>query len=280
MEHLFVSEEATTEHDFGPASVTFRNRPSGMRCGLPLGTPMLCGDARHRANLVPNSEVISGSRPGHDVWFVRTGILRLQRYAYDGRRQVMSLYLPGEIVGYESQFREGVSVETVTESGLCRIDRRKFDLFLGENRNLRDDFFRQQQDQLDRLHWLTWSLGALSPEARLSAFLALSSRFMPFKPLPDGTGVLSMVMPRADIADLLATTVESISRIIRRLAETDVVEIKDPSHLRILDLTKLKDLGQIDGIFDRLSRGIAERRTRLTNLAGLTPDTPACFCGR
>lgn len=280
MEHLVVTEKATAELEFGPAGTTTSNKSAGMRCGLLLGVPMICGDARHRVERAPDSEVMSGSTTDKSVWFVRTGILRLQRYSYDGRRQILSLYLPGDFVGYERQLREGVSVETVTESGLCRIDRRRFDIMLGKNRTLRDDFFRQQQDQLDRLHWLTWSLGALGPEARLSAFLALSSRFMPYQWLPDGTGVLSMLLPRSDIADLLATTVESISRITHRLAETGVIEIKDASHFRILDLKKLRDLGQIDGTFDGLSNGIAERRTRLSGLVGLTADSPRCFCGR
>jgi CRP/FNR family transcriptional regulator len=241
---------------------------------------MICSDARQRQDLLPDSEVISDSAASRDVWFVRTGILRLQRYSYDGRRQILSLYLPGEIVGYEGQLREGASVETVTESGLCRIAKRRFDIMLGESRTLREDFFRQQQDQLDRLHWLTWSLGALGPEERFSAFLALSCRFMPYQPLPDGSAVLSMLLPRMDIADLLATTVETISRITHRLSEAGVIEIRDPSHFRIRDLRKLTFLGQIGDTYERMSRGLAERRSRLNSLEGLIHNGPACFCDR
>jgi CRP/FNR family transcriptional regulator, anaerobic regulatory protein len=280
MEHQRIAGKARIARDFAAGRATLDSRSGNERCKLPPGTPTVCGDARHRVDLAPDSEVISCSAPSRNVWFVRTGILRLQRYSYDGRRQILSLYLPGEIVGYESQLREGVSVETVTRSGLCRIDRRRFDVLLGENRILRDDFFRQQQDQLDRLHWLTWSLGALSPEERFSAFLALSCRFMPYQPLPDGTGVLSMLLPRIDIADLLATTVETISRITHRLSQTGVIEIRDPSHFRIRDLKKLTSTGQIGGIYERMSRGIAERRIRLNTMEGLMPGSPACFCDR
>jgi CRP/FNR family transcriptional regulator, anaerobic regulatory protein len=280
LEDQFVAEGSTPERGFAPACAALRSTSGAMRCSLPLGIPMACGDARRRQDLAPDSEVISGSASGRDVWFVRAGILRLQRYSYDGRRQILSLYLPGEIVGYESQFREGVSVETVTESGLCRIDKRRFDSMLSKNRALRVDVLRQQQDQLDRLHWLTWSLGALGPEERISAFLALSCRFMPYQALPDGTGVLSMLLPRVDIADLLATTVETISRITHKLSETGLIEIRDPSHFRILDLRKLASLGQIEGTDERMSRGIAERRNRLDRLEALTQGSPACFCGR
>jgi CRP/FNR family transcriptional regulator, anaerobic regulatory protein len=278
-QELFPDDAVGTQDIASPCPIS-EDRSGDVRSGLPLTIPMICGGASNRTILAPDCEVISSRTPHHNLWFVRTGILRLQRFSYDGRRQILSLYLPGEIIGYERQLRDGVSIETVTQSGLCKIDQRRFDLLLRRDRALRDDFLRQQQDQLDRLHWLTWSLGALNTEARLSAFLALSSRFMPFEPLPDGTGILTMMLPRTDIADLLATTVESISRITHRLAETGVIAIKDPSHFRIIDLTRLSALGQISGIFDKAARGPAFRRDRLNDLAALATPPQACFCGR
>lgn len=278
-QHLIDAGAAANKH-LAPVSSLPCPRSSRAICCLPLGTPMICGDARHRQDFAPGSEVISGSARTSDAWFIRTGILRLQRHSYDGRRQILSLFLPGEIVGYEGRFREGVSVETVTQSDLCRIDRHRFDIMLSRHETLRAEVFRQKQDQLDRLHWLTWSLGALGPEERLCAFLALSSKFMPYQALPDGTGLLSMLLPRKDIADLLATTVESVSRIVHRLSETGIIEIRDPSHFRLLDMRKLVALGQIDGFLEKMSRGPAERRRRLNRLMGMNADGPACFCGR
>ncbi len=253
---------------------------SGVLCSLPFGKTMICGDAANRVDRAPDSEFVAGGTLSNDVWFIRTGILRLQRYSFDGRRQILSLFLPGEIVGIAGEFHEGVSVETVTQGSLCRIDRRKFDALLTQSDDLRADLFRQKQDQLDRLHWLTWSLGALGPEERLCAFLALSSKFMPYQPLPDGSGVLSVLLPRKDIADLLATTVETISRIVHKLSETGVIEIKDPAHFRLLDLNRLITLGRIEGLFEKMSCGIAKRLDRLTGLQALGSECSVCFCGR
>ena len=253
---------------------------SGMPCGLPLGNPMVCGDARHREDREPDSEVISGGASSDDVWFIRSGILRLQRYSYDGRRQILSLFFPGEIIGFEGEFREGVTVETATQSGLCRIGRRTFDSLVNQNDDLRAELFRQKQDQLDRLHWLTWSLAALGPEERISAFLALSTKFMPYQPLPDGTGVLSVYLPRKDIADLLGTTVESISRTVHKLADTGIIEIRDPAHFRFLDVSRLSALGKIDGIFDRMTVGLVRRRSRLESLRATHSEDSVCFCSR
>lgn len=278
-QHLIEASAVADKYLTSVGSLPCR-RSSGAMCGLPVGSPMACGDPRHRLDFAPGTEVISGSARNSDAWFIRTGILRLQRYSYDGRRQILSLFLPGEIVGYEDRFREGVSVETVTRSDLCRIDRHRFDTMLSRNNTLRAEVFRQKQDQLDRLHWLTWSLGALGPDERLCAFLALSTKFMPYLAFPDGTGLLSMQLPRKDVADLLATTVESVSRIVHRLSETGIIEIHDPTHFRVLHMKKLIALGQIEGFLDKLSRGPEERRNRLDGLMGMNVDYPVCSCGR
>lgn len=108
-------------------------------------------------------------------------------HSYDGWRQILSLFPPGADRG-----------EML--AGDC--DRHNFDAMLSQNNALRAEVFRQNQDQLDGLHWLTWSLGALGAEERLCAFLALSSRFMLYQALPHGTGFLPMFLPRKDIADL------------------------------------------------------------------------------
>lgn len=277
MDHHFSFDEPAAAGP-GPAPSGARRDEAldRARRTSPLDTAMIRGNRLHREELPADSEVISGIVPSRDVWLVRRGILRLQRHSYEGRRQILSLFLPGEIIGYDGQFREGMSVETVTDSTLFRIRRRRFDSMISTNRRLRADIFRQKRNQLDRLHWLTWSLGALGPNERLSALLALSSRFMPYEQLPDGSGVLSMQLPRRDIADLLATTVESVSRILRKLSEQGLVEIRDPAHFRLVDLQGLIALGQIRNQFDRATLGLAARRDRIDALADQALASKTC----
>jgi CRP-like cAMP-binding protein len=280
MEQQLVTRRGATGRSLATACPPACDKISRLRCGLPLGKTMVCGDARHREDRGSDSEVISGRARSAHVWFIRSGLLRLQRHAYDGRRQILSLFLPGEIVGFDGEVREGTSVETATPSGLCRIDRNRFDRMVHQNDTLRAELLRQKQDQLDRLHWLTWSLGALAPEERLCGFLALASTCMPYQPQPDGSGVLSMRLPRKDVADLLGTTVESICRILHKLSREGVIEIRDPAHFRFLDRARLITLGQIDGLFDRIAGGLARRSRQIENLIEPQTEGSICFCGR
>lgn len=206
------------------------------------------------------TEITSSYDHGDTVWRVETGILRLQRHAYDGRRQILSLFLPGEVIGYEHGLREGLAVESVTRCRLCKLDRRAFDDRLATDPELRSAILAQNQVQLDRLRWLTWSIGALRPDERFCAFLAMACQFMPYQMLPDGSGVLSILLPRVDIADLLATSVETISRASHWLAEAAVIEIRDSSHFRIINRKRLSELGQIAHLIGRPPFHDSQRR--------------------
>ncbi|MBA3909598.1 MAG: hypothetical protein C0524_06850 [Rhodobacter sp.] len=263
---------------FQPAFDGVRSLSGGCATGS-SGGQARCAGRLHgclgkRFDLEVGSVVLSGEAPSRHVWFVRSGILRLQRYGYTGRRQVLSLILPGETIGYEAQLREGMSVDAATPCNVCRIDKRDFDLMLERDSDLRKDFLLQQQRQLDRLLWLTWSIGALRPDERFSAFLVLASRFMPYQVQPDGSGILSMRLSRPDIADLLSTTVETISRITHRLAHTGIIEIVDPANFRIRDMKKLSKLGRIGSGFDGFPKGPDPQNTRLNVLLGLVDAQP------
>ncbi|MBI1171382.1 helix-turn-helix domain-containing protein [bacterium] len=243
----------------GARAANLPGRPLEQTQSHRAGPTYLSGDL---VTLDAGAEVIAERSSGRHIWLIRSGILRLQRFSFDGRRQILALALPGEIIGYETPWRSGLSVETATRAKLCRIDRRDFEDRLDADAVLRREFAAQQQDHIERLRWLTCSIGSLRPEERLSAFLALATCCMPYQPLPDGTAVLTMLISRADMADLLATTMETISRVTHALEEDGVVTIVDPAHFRIVDLKKLAALGRISDSFEDMATRLKQPRDR------------------
>lgn len=163
------------------------------------------------------------------------GYLRLQRCSYDGRRQILNMTLPGEFLGQESENPSGYTLETSTEATIWRFDTAVVDRLLAENHSFRQALYRAHSEKLDRLRWLTLAIGILRPSERLCAFLAVAPRFLPYQPLPDGGGILKVTVGRRDIADLLATSVESVCRILKDLERRGVIELRGPSLVRIID---------------------------------------------
>lgn len=100
---------------------------------------------------------------------------------------------------------------------------------------------KQSLARLDEARQLTWVLGALNSNARLRSFLLAARHWMPWAPQPDGTGVLTMTLPRKDIADLLATTPETISRLLHQFQEDGLIDMLCSKTFRLRDLTALAE---------------------------------------
>jgi CRP/FNR family transcriptional regulator len=188
-----------------------------------------------------------------------SGLLRLERCSSQGRRQILGLFLPGELVGWETDRAAGYSIEAVTEATFCRFDPVLFNRLVSDDQALRAEVYRQNMRQLERLRWLTWTIGALSPEERVAAFLVSAMDYMPVQPQPEGGPVLSVVLSRRDIADLLATTVESTCRILKGLEREGLIVLRDPWHVQIPDIDALARRGSVPRATDRPDFGTARR---------------------
>lgn len=209
--------------------------------------------------LPANTVLWDDERQAEFVGVLLSGYMRYQRYGIDGRRQILCLMHPGDIVGDPQDIADGYSLETATEATICRFDRRSFERLVQSRPDLARSVYRQRSVRLDKLRWLTWSLGALSAEERLCAFLVQATTHMPFVPEGNG-GTLTMLVPRRDIADLLATTVESISRTTQKLAAAGILDIRSPVRFRIPDLQRLASLGcDPAGVVQRPGRLLTDR---------------------
>lgn len=224
-----------------------RDRRKGFCCAIGEAARDRLSSQSRTVTLEPGHILIDGENLAAAVWIVQSGVLRIQRFGAAGRRQIVGLFLPGEVVEKDFPDTAGCTVEAATPVGLRRIDRRDFSASLDRMPSLRRTVTRQRLDRLERTRWLICALGALRPEERICAFLALMTRFLPVQPLDDGGVILWNAVPRADIADLLATSAETYSRVTHRLQDAGVLVIEDAEHFRILDLPALAGMGCLDG---------------------------------
>jgi CRP/FNR family transcriptional regulator len=179
------------------------------------------------------------------------GVLRFEHCTSGGRRQIPNLFLPGELTGWERQRRSGYTIETATPVTLCRFDPALFERIMAEDRGLRAAVFRQSEARLERLRWLTWALGALTPEERVAAFLVIGTQFMPFEAVSRGGGVLDQTVSRRDMADLMATTPESICRILKGLERDGLITLEGPRRIHLHSLPDLAERGRVARTLDR-----------------------------
>lgn len=218
------------------------------RANADRDTPFQSVAGLRRFELGADRTVIGDDGPREHVWIVRSGLLRLQHFLQCGRRRILSFAEPREMVGVNRFDPNRCSVETVTDCILYRVDRHLFDAGLGDNTELRREIYRHQDQKLESMRAHVWMLRALSPEQRLCNFLVKAARLRPRGSAKRADLRVTVVLPRSDLADFLGTTVESISRITRRMARRGLIEIISPADFRIRDLPALMDAGNVESV--------------------------------
>ncbi|WP_158243093.1 Crp/Fnr family transcriptional regulator [Acidimangrovimonas sediminis] len=180
---------------------------------------------------------------GRFVTVVRAGYLRLLRYSSGGRRLVLGIAGPGAMVGEILPHRGRYGVECATDVTLCTFGRAALERLEHEDAGFRRTLHAERRRALGALQDHIWMRGLQTPEERLASFLSRATQMLPYQTLPDGGGVLTLEIPRADIADLVGTSRETISRITHRWQDEGLIAIPDGGHLVIRDPAQLARRG-------------------------------------
>ncbi|MDG4648452.1 Crp/Fnr family transcriptional regulator [Roseibacterium sp. SDUM158017] len=249
---------------FVPAADTLRGalRPDGgsiggRSCeGCALRGAELCramrddgstGAGRPAVRTFPRGRQIleQGGQPGF-LGVIRKGYVRRSTIRLSGKRILLGLAVPGDLVGALAGEASVCGLEAATDVEICLYDS------AGVSRRMRHDPRIRQLvlREVDHLHQslleALWRYGTLTSRERIIAFLVSAASIMPVEPLPDGALVLTMEIDRRDWADLTNTAVETISRTLRYLEEKDLLTSLSPYRFRIRDLDRLALLAGVE----------------------------------
>ena len=175
------------------------------------------------------------------VYTVTRGALRLVRVSADGRRQVAGFALPGDFVGLSGAPTHQHDIEALAATELCRFGADAMQRLGTRYPHLQAKLLERACVELDTAREQMMSLARMTPIERMGDFLLrLAARqARAGNPGP----AVALPMPRADIADHLGLTVETVSRSLTALRTrglialpgTYVVEILDPAGLTALE---------------------------------------------
>jgi CRP/FNR family transcriptional regulator, anaerobic regulatory protein len=223
---------------------------------LPVGLPehelwQLDEIVQRRRPISKGQMLFRMGAPFSSVFAVRTGSLKSVLLSDDGTEQVTGFTLAGELLGLDA-INKGihpVSAVALETTSICEIPFDKLDVLTGELPSLRQHFLRTMSREIASDESLLALLGQRSAEQRLAAFLlSLSTRFRARGLVADR---FCLSMSRADIANHLGLTQETISRLFTQFRKQGLIEI----HTRDLHLLEMDGLHRIAGIrFEPLSQ--------------------------
>jgi CRP/FNR family transcriptional regulator len=201
--------------------------------------------AHGRGPATRGETIFNTGDPFRCVYTVRSGALRTSMVDRSGAEQVIGFTLPGEIAGIESIGRNAHCTQAVAlqRTTVCAIP---LDGLLGvaqSHPGLQRRFQRITGDMIRRNHTHFRELGRHTAHQRLLLFLAdLLERY---RAAGFATDEVHLPMYREDIANYLGVALETISRMMTRLADEGVIEVRH-RHIRIIEagITARTDAGE------------------------------------
>lgn len=179
------------------------------------------------------------------VFILRSGHAHVSRITRDGKRQILAFLFPGDFFGftYEPQYVYGAYADSAVV--ICRIARADFDQYVATHAQLDRRIRVQLTRLLDSAQELIFTLGRKSALERVAAFIW----YLHYRQSKLGEGsevaVAAIPMSRADIADFLGLTSESVSRAMTQLRNDGLIQLPSPDHAVILDMQRLREIGVV-----------------------------------
>jgi cAMP-binding proteins - catabolite gene activator and regulatory subunit of cAMP-dependent protein kinases len=178
--------------------------------------------------------------PRKHVYTVTRGALRLVRLSADGRRQVAGFAMPGDFVGLSGASTYQHDIEALAETEMCRFSLDAMQRLGARYPHLQAKLLERACVELDSARDRMMALARMNPTERMADFLLklAAQQARAGNPGPS----IFLPMPRADIADHLGLTVETVSRCLTTLRTRGLIALPGTYRVEILDMAGLKAL--------------------------------------
>ena len=226
--------KAATKRNGQPREM-LSNHPHPLRRLDPLAVTLSC----HRGQ-----EVCREGRPAEYWYCVISGAARQCVIRNDGRRQIVSLLLPGDFFGFSPGGQYDFSVEAIVEGmTVASYPRRRVEALADSDPELGREIREVAFETMSQLQTQLLILGRVTAPEKVGSFLlALAARLSNGQTETNGhTDNIVLPVSRYDIADFLAVSVETVSRSLTELKHRGVIALPGARIVTIVDRDALED---------------------------------------
>lgn len=175
-------------------------------------------------------------------YIVHSGALKTYVKTIDGGEQINGFYLPGDIVGLDSiaTKKYNNTIQALANTQICELNYDELMSLVETNKNIREMIFKILSQDIYNYQKLILYYSQKKAEERLAIFIySLYSRY---EQRGHSSLNIKLSMSRTDIANYLGLTIETISRILSKFQEQNILDVKG-KYIFIKDLNALISLG-------------------------------------
>ena len=196
----------------------------------------------HKTRRAEGAELIGDSTEISSYANVMKGVVKLTKGLEDGRQQVVGLQFAPDFLGRPFARENVLNAEAASEVDLCVVPRPALEAMMAGTPALEHRLMQQTLRELDEARDWMLTLGRKTAQEKVASFLLLiASHADPGADTATRAG-FNLPLTRADIADFLGLTIETVSRQLTRLRQAGAIRIENIRSVEIPDLERLRDL--------------------------------------
>ena len=165
-----------------------------------------------------NGEIYGEGERAEYLYKVLSGSVRTYKLLTDGRRQIGGFYLPGDIFGLEVGDDHTFSAEAIVDSKILVIKRSAVMALAARDAEIASELWSMTARELQRMQDHIVLLVKTARE-RVAGFLLEMASLQPL------ANEINLPMCRQDIADYLGLTIETVSRTLSQLENSETIAL-------------------------------------------------------
>ncbi len=174
-----------------------------------------------------------------------SGVVKLTKSLEDGRQHIIGLMFPSDFVGRAFRTDTPFFAEAATDVELCVFPSRNFERLLAQYPRLEHRLFELTLSELDACREWMLLLARKSAAEKVASFLLMIARRVPSIGCShsEDHDQIRFLLPlsRADMADCLGLTIETVSRQITKLRTRGIIELVSNREIVVLDMHRLEE---------------------------------------
>jgi len=174
------------------------------------------------------------------LFVVDQGIIRINRYAENGRRQILAFRVAGDLFGLPENGQYVDSAETVGPAKIYRIPWHRMQLAMLAEPQIQLHLFIKVVDDFRQAEHRIMILGQQNTCQRLASFILDLRRIPEF--FDEERSLLKLPVNRFDLADYLGAVPKSSERAFARLESQSLLRRVTARTIEILDISGLQRL--------------------------------------
>ena len=188
------------------------------------------------------SHVFLQGDPLENVYFIYDGRIKVYKSDVNGKEQIVAIMMKGDMFPHVGFFRKGdypAYAEVLEPSTLIAVPISKFETVLIENPELCIKVFRVLGEKIvDLQNRLEEQILNNTYEQIIKLLIRLGQKYG--KELEDGRILLKAEFTNKDLANMIGTTRETISRTLTKMKKDNLIEVDDEGDM-LLDIEVLME---------------------------------------